>query len=152
MDGGLSQDSIKIYGGTLAGSGMIVSPTTIVVDPDASVTPGDLGAPSVLTIGTMTMDGNVDFAGILGIDLASSSSFDSLNVINGGLNFTSDYDIAFALIFPLTDPFYTFAFLHVDFVISGFNPSVFTIGGVNYAGYAAALAQEALTTRSVTCD
>ncbi len=151
VDGTLTQGLVDIYDGTLAGTGTIASPNTILIGADATVTPGALGG----GIGTMTMDGDVDFAGLLGIELGlgtgtiPGTDYDFLH-ITGLLNLVLGYNIGFELDFHLLNPFYKFDFLTADLGIDGFDPMQFSIGGTgSYAGYTVALSELACTAQPI---
>ena len=101
VDGSLSQNSIAINGGTLAGNGgTITSPNTITVASGATLSPGD--APDA--VGVLLIEppfgvfGNLlDMYGNLNVDVDSVTSFDQLYVINGTVTFGSSSVVNFYL-------------------------------------------------------
>lgn len=142
VDGSMTQSFIEIAGGVLKGNGTVASGntlngggfplfsrTTMLIGVDATVAPGN-------SPGTLTLDGNVDFAGELEIELASAASFDHL-VVTGIFALKPTAHFSFLLGFSLTDSFYNFHFLDAG-NITGFNPSMYDITG-SYAGYSSDL-------------
>jgi uncharacterized protein YhjY with autotransporter beta-barrel domain len=83
VDGVLTARALNVLGGTLTGNGTVTTTAGIGVV-GGTVTAGAVGA-----VGTMTINGSIGFgqAGVLGVDIASATSADRLN-INGSLVLT----------------------------------------------------------------
>lgn len=127
VDGVLSQGAITITGGTLKGTGVWNAPV-ITIGPGATVSPGH-------SPGTLTMMGEVDFSGILDIEVASPTSFDILKVI-GAMKLMPGARIDLTFDAPLSGTNLLFDFLQVTGTIDGFDPAmIFASGG--YGDYAA---------------
>lgn len=129
VDGTMTQSFIEIAGGVLKGTGVLSSGNTIVIGAGANVAPGN-------SPGTLTLDGDVSFAGELNVELASASSYDVLNVL-GMLTFESSARINFLLDFSLTDASYHFDFLDAHGV-NGYTGSMFGNPGI-FGGYSSSL-------------
>jgi len=99
VDGVLTARALNIFGGTLSGNG------TVTTTAGVGVVGGAVTAGAVGSVGTMTINGSIGFAqaGVLGVDIASATSADRLNingalVLNGGgiaVNFLGGYKPGF---------------------------------------------------------
>lgn len=142
-DGMFQFSVIDIQGGTISGTGTWQAfNEPMKVGAGATASPGN-------SPGTMTVDSNLDFAGLLDIELASATSWDELHV-TGLLKFISGYHIDFSLGFGLTGASYSFDFVHADGGLSNFDPFAFNIFG-DYAGYLAQLLATC-DTSGMQCD
>ena len=127
--GALSNDGAitNRNGCTLKGTGVWNAPI-ITIGPGATVSPGH-------SPGTLTMMGEVDFSGILDIEVASPTSFDILKV-TGAMKFMPGARIGLTFDAPLSGTNPLFDFLQVTGTIDGFDPAmIFASGG--YGDYAA---------------
>ena len=119
--GELSASSVQILGGVINGTGTIDPPAPIVIGTGAIVQPGP-------PIGTLTFQGDTQFAGELDIEIAGLANYDILKVV-GGIAFGAGSKIKF--IFGGYNPRQGdhFSFLDADSA-EGFSNVAFLVAGL----------------------
>lgn len=117
VDGLLSMGKIDIQGGSVLGNGILRAPS-ITIGASANLAPGH-------SPGRLTLDGDVNFNGLLAIELASPTDYDVLDV-TGALTFGDTSLVRLSFGFTPTLASYQFDFLHAGELVNA--PQVEVIG------------------------
>ena len=122
VDGSINLPAIEFQAGTLRGNGLLISDNPVLIANDVDVDPGG-------SVGSLTFDSDVAFDGTLTIEIESTTSFDTIDVL-GTMTFGAGSEIVFDLTgySPLAGD--TFEFL-TALSISGFENVLVSMPGLD---------------------
>ncbi len=122
VDGSINLPAIEFQAGTLRGNGLLISDNPVLIANGVDVDPGG-------SVGSLTFDSDVAFDGTLTIEIESTTSFDTIDVL-GTMTFGAGSEIVFDLTgySPLAGD--TFEFL-TALSISGFENVLVSMPGLD---------------------